>query len=459
PALPERQVQLLRALSPRRWGRSRPLFFFFLIVAGVNVIFFYTWRRESYLPTYIVATVLTAFALHHFLKNPEGPSPPRSPDPAKKSLSPQEEEPSRLGASGGVSLNWRRLAWTVMGLWIPFTIAVQWPRLDLSREYNAETLPQRLFLTLDDRSVFIPGASWFYYWYYQDVFRLRDDVTAVTVVDLLGPDPPALLTSRRYPDLVLPEAGAFDFATEAGIAAYAGAFLKLNGGRRPLLMEHNAWFYEHTLSTRLFQPHRGLLVRYAPETGEGDGLTAWREFIALLEDELNRPGAGREMEWLTFPGFWMESWALFARETRRFELEGAVLKVMMDFLGLPRPEVEWRWVENRLRLGKDDEAKAALERLVASSPDAYATWMARARLARQENRLLDAVSALEEAVRKRPSAFAAHWERALVYRRLGKLKEARSAEKQARLAVSNLREWGLARHGLNPEPSARTMVP
>lgn len=70
--------------------------------------------------------------------------------------------------------------------------------------------------------------SWFYYYYLQDVERLRDDIIAVPAWDLVGENPPGMLTSRRYPDLKFPPPAAFDFSNMENNAAYNRAFLELN---------------------------------------------------------------------------------------------------------------------------------------------------------------------------------------------------------------------------------------
>jgi len=324
---------------------------------------------------------------------------------------------------------------------IPYMLVAHFNRVDLSGNYTAETLPKRVYLSLDDRALFLPAMTWFYYYYYQDVERLRDDVTAVKVWDLLAHDAPAMLTPRRYPDLRLPLPAAYHFKSYENISEYIGEFLRINHPNRPILLEHNTPFFELTAILGDFQPHRNAVLKFAPGNAESDGLAAWRDLGGLLEDELQRPGIGRSRHWTELPGFWLSSLALYARETGRYPLEAKVIQVLFTFFGLHRPEWELRWLENHLHMQKPEEAQAVLHTLEARWPDRFETWMGRGAMARHTGQAQPAVAAFAEAARRRPESIRPYLDQAAVWVQSGQPAQAQKALTLARPRIANLLEW------------------
>ena len=422
---------LLRHLSPVSlaglvvggvlcFRRSPALFGFFLILAGINVVFFYTWRQESYLPTYLVAGWLTTLALYRFL----GPS-----------------DSEAVGGSAVLRDRWRPVVWAALMMLIPYAALVNFYRVSLADDYTAETLPKRMFLKLDSGALFIPGLSWFHYFYHQDVERLRDDVTAVPVWDLLNENPQNMLTRRRFPDLYLPRAEGYDLTSKQGQTAYVMDFMKFNAAHYPVIMEATTTFFEQTGRVREFQPHGPVFLKYAPGKIDISGLHDWWALKRILEEELKRPGAGRHAAWLNLPHFWMDSLALFAHETGRFRLEEEILEVMTRFFGLRDAAWQLRRLENLLDQGRVDEAETRLQQLATQAPDAYETWMARGLVARRKGKGREAVRAFLEAARRRPQVMRPYLEQARAWLDAGNSDEARRALEQARVRVTQLLEW------------------
>jgi len=198
--------------------KSAPLFLFCMIVVGFNIFFFINWRAESYFPSYIIVTLFTAAMIYY-------------------ALSLVKKLREKFLASGPLSeVDFPRIVIVCFMLLVPWVAALNFVKVDRSGNYTAESLYKRIYLTLEDRAIFIPGLSWFHYFYYQDVSRLRDDVTAVNVWDLLSPNPPSMLTSRRFPNLYLPNSSKYDFNSKENISNYVRDFLDNNSAERPILV-------------------------------------------------------------------------------------------------------------------------------------------------------------------------------------------------------------------------------
>ena len=111
---------------------------------------------------------------------------------------------------------------------VPWNAISNFPQADRSGLYFGETLLQEASLSLENRSVFITGMSWFNTFYNNEVMRLRDDVTVVKAWDLLAPLAPSLLSSRRYPDLNLPDPAGHRFDSTGGSFEYVEDLINRN---------------------------------------------------------------------------------------------------------------------------------------------------------------------------------------------------------------------------------------
>ncbi len=414
--------------------RSRPVFVFLMVILGGNVAFFHNWGRESIFPTYIVACMMTAAMVAHFLDDPWS-----QPVPA--------EENSEEGSG---ALRWKPIAWAVLVLLIPYTTIMSLKWVDLSDIYSGEGLMKKVYLKLDNHSLFLPGMSWFNYYYHQDVERLRDDVTAVPAWDLLSGNPPGMLTAKRYPDLKLPDQEAYDFKSYQNIENYNREFFELNKADRPVLLEHNPVYFNQTRFASDFIPAGTVFVKYAPGDVSRDdpsGNLAWQEFTHLMEVEFNRsqqeenPRQGvTGLHWGDMPKLMILGAVPYAQDTERFELEAEALNMLFSSFGMETSDLGLQWLENRLKVNKSSEAIAALKTLEEKFPEAYETHLARGRIAEVAGRNDQAVQSFLQAAEMRPAAMKPHLELALLYSRMKDSKGMQNALDDARKRVITLRE-------------------
>ncbi|MBI4389797.1 MAG: hypothetical protein HY580_06410 [Nitrospinae bacterium] len=509
------------------WRKNRRLFFFLILITVFNVAFFVKWGRESFLPAYVVATLFTASAIHYVLNLPflrgAGDAPGGDAASAQargagaNGLDSDGERtssrairvwPFRPGAFPG-RVDWRRIAWAVLVLIVPWTAFKNFYAVDRSQHYLAEPLATRIYLTLPDRAVFVPGLSWFNYYYSQDVARLRDDVTAVSVWDLLSADPPAWLTSRRFPDLNLPDPARYRFNTREQIADYIEETFRRNGAARPVVVEQNETFHEQTALDGRLRPYRNALLRYDPSPAPGvpdpgqraagpDGLGskgAWRslgatgagpirsgafpgqraagangldsggarqapgaefgEFKKFLEADLAQPGVAVDREWLTLPYFLIHSFRLYYHDARRYSEEREVLRLMNEFLGKRDAAWQLRMADNLILDGQAEEAGPYVETLrnsFAGSPEA---WMAEGLLARAEGRPGDSIGPFLKAAALSPGDYRPHYELAGAYRQVGEPGKALPELDAAFKMVKNVRELSLVRRARIPDASIK----
>ncbi len=414
------------------YKRSRPIFIFLLVVAGGNIAFFYGWGRESLFPTYTVACLLTAIMLAHFLDSPW--SAPVA----------EKEEEQEAG------LRWRPIAWAVLILLIPFNTVRNLMWADLADIYSGDGLVKKVYLKLENNSLFLPGMSWFYYYYLQDVERLRDDVTAIPAWELLSGNPPDMLTDRRYPDLKLPEPSKYDFSSYQNIESYNKELFRINQENRPILLEHNPIYFHQTRLASDFIPNRVLLVKYAPsrkDSADFSGMVAWQDFAYLTDEEIKRSfdeenplqGVGG-LGWGDMPKLMLMGTISYAQDTGRYELEAEALTMQFKNFTGDTAAYYSQWLENRLNVNKPDEAKAALKILEEKFSDTYETRLARGKMAEADGQADSAISHFLQAAEVNPAAIRPHLELAKLHAAKNDFAKAQQAMEKAKARITNLRE-------------------
>ena len=414
--------------------KSPPLFLFFLVVVGFNVIFFFHWRAESYFPTYIVASMLTAATIFFAVTQVEK---------ARKKF---------LSAGHLRDVNFSRIVLISFALLVPWGVAMNFAKMDRSGNYAAESLYQRIYLTLGNGAIFIPGLSWFHYYYYQDVARLRDDVTAVNVWDLLSPDPPAMLTSRRFPDLYLPDPSSYNFNSKENISDYVRDFLDGNSARRIILLEQCLTFYEQTLLTASFVPYRNVLLHYAPGQSTGDlsyiERPVFDEYKLFLQDEIEkmqREGTV-DKKWLSAPAFFLKSFAMYYHDTGQYAHERDVLDIIFNFLG-EKYDAGWNFkLLDNLLIDRDSlKAELALDNMRQSFPGQYFTWLAEGLAQRARGEVSASLESLQKAADMRPDGFRPRLEMAVSHWANGDRINAQKELDAAMQRMTNLRQLKMVR--------------
>ena len=414
--------------------KSLPLFIFFVVVVGTNTAFFITWLGEAYLPSYIIVTLFTTLGLYQVIYTPWW----------KRSVDAISNNPG-----AGSLMNRSALVGIVLllaiGLTIPWMVLKNYSRVDHSWNYLSETLTRQVYLSLPDKAVFVSGLSWFYFNYNQDVRRLRDDVKAVTTWDLISPHRTGLLTSRRYPNLILPDNEKHDFKSLEGISDYTQEFLEKNSVLTPVVMEHNSIVYEQTKFTSRWKPYRNILLQYdSPTVPSGNVFSheqSWDEFKNLLAAELSRPNSGRDIDWLNNPKVWIYSMRNYFHATGNYELEREVLVTIGQFLGQNgNPQWAFQYLDNLIADHRLKKAKVLLDQIRAGFPEGFEAWLGQGLLFRAQGNQATAIEAFNKAVSLKPESFRVYVEMAGVYRELKKEGPAKKALVSAQQRVVNVRQ-------------------
>lgn len=429
--------------------KSLPFFLFCAVLVGINITFFTHWRGEAFLPSYIVISLFTAlFFFQVIFTRWWKPLTHRPPEEALEKII--------LHKTGLLGIRWGRMALLLISLAIPWTmINKNYARVDHSWNYLPETLTRQVYLTLPDRAVFISGLSWFFYNYNQDVRRLRDDVTAVTVWDLISPHRTGLLTSKRYPNLFLPDNEKHDLKSLVGISDYAQGFLEKNAAFAPVVMEQNSIMYEQTKFTSRWLPYRNILLRYGspvitPLDNESSHQRSWEEFKSLLESELSRPNSGSDMDWLHNPTVWIYSMRDYFHVTGKYDLERDVLTMIGTFLGRQgSPQWTFQYLDNLIADHQLKKANIQLDRIMKIAPESFEARLGKGLLYRAQGQLQAALDAFRQAEQLNPRSFRVHLEIAKTLRDLKLNQSAQAAFLKTQSHVSNVRDFMALTQELN----------
>jgi len=429
--------------------KSKPFFIFCAVLVGINIAFFTSWRGEAFLPSYVIVSLFTTLFIYQIIFT-------RWWKPLIRNPSDEPLEKIILHKTGPLGIRWGRMTLFLITLAIPWAmIDRNYSRVDHSWNHLSEMLTRQVYLSLPDRAVFVSGLSWFYFNYNQDVRRLRDDVTAVTVWDLISPHRTGLLTTKRYPDLFLPDNEKHDFKSLEGISNYTKEFLESNAMSTPVIMEQNSTMYAQTDFTSRWKPYRNVLLKYGSPThtsskNSNSHQRSWEEFKNLLEAELSRPNSGRDMDWLNNPRAWMYSMRQYFHDTHRYDLEREVLTTIGGFFG-QNGNRQWifQYLDNLIadhRLGK---AKILLERIIEIAPESYEAWLGKGLLSKAQRNFRSALDSFQKAGQLNPRSFRVHLEIAKTLRDLKKNRLAQTAFLKTQSYVTNVRELRTLRQEMN----------
>jgi hypothetical protein len=417
--------------------KSLPFFIFCAVIVGANIVFFESWRGEAFLPSYIIVSLFASLFIHRviFTRWWESLIPSSSDESLGEII---------FNKSGPFGIRWGRVAVILISLAIPWTlIKNNYTKVDHSWNHLSETLTRQVYLTLPDRAVFVSGLSWFFYNYNQDVRRLRDDVTAVTVWDLISPHRTGLLTARRYPNLFLPDEEQHDFKSLEGISGYAQEFLEKNSASKPVVMEHNSIMHEQTKFISRWQPYRNILLQYGSSPSDRDfsHQQSWEELTHLLEVELSRPNSGRDLDWLNNPKVWIYSMRDYFHNTGEYKLEREAIVMIGGFLG-QNANLQWKfqYLDNLVADSRLGKAKEMLNGIKEKAPESYEAWLGEGIIYRAQGQPQLALDAFRKASRLAPQSFRVNLEMAKALKDQKKDQPALAAFQKAQSYISNVRE-------------------
>jgi hypothetical protein len=410
--------------------KSLPLFLFLLVVAGFNLSFFYHWRAESYLPSYLVVLLFMTVAIY-----------------SVQFYAGNVVEKLRSRGSS-VPIDFAKIIIVFLLLLIPWSATINFNKLDSSGNYVAESLYQKIYLTIEDRAIFIPGISWFHYYYYQDISRLRDDVTAINVWDLLSPDPPSMLTPRRFADLKLPDPAKYDFKSKENISYYVRDLLDSNSTERPVLVEQCWTFYEQTFLVNRLNPYRNVLLKYEMKPLLQSGLSidkpVFVEYKLFLEEEMERIKRNRmkaDTKWLSAPAFLLTSFAMYFHDTGRYAKEREVLEIIFNFLG-KKNDASWKIkkLENLVLDNDLQGAEQVLNNMRQNFSEQYYTLLGQGLVQKKKGEFNASLKSFRRAAGMRPNEFRPHLEMAIIYWSIADAGNAESELNEAKKRMINLRQ-------------------
>jgi tetratricopeptide (TPR) repeat protein len=417
---------------------NRPLFYFFSIIVAVNASFFVGWRGESYFPTYIVACLWTSALLFWLVQ--EKPNITNNPDHSSKTHS---------GLRGGLWFqnlgDKKMLVSLILVGCVMWLVSSNFSKVDRTDNYFAESLLKRMILSLDDNSIFVAGISWFNSAYHQDVMRLRDDVTFLKAWDFLDTHPPSLMSSKRHPNLQLPNHENYQFNSRKEAFSYVTEFFDQNAKVRPLLIEQNYSFLQAFPLAEKLVPHSNLLLRYLPENESPENILmdpkkGFGEFQKWLEEELALSGAQNESAWIEKVSFYIPSFAAYFHAKGYYKEEREVLKVMHEFLGNRGVVWHLKVVDNLILDGKLGSARKNLEAMKVKFPELFETDLMEGLLFSREGDPVKALQSFKAAAEKNPKSFRPYFEAAEVFMTLGSSEKANQALEKAKARVVSLGE-------------------
>ena len=418
--------------------KSIPLFLFLMVVAGFNLLFFYHWRAESYFPAYIVTTLLMGVMIYSIQLF------------AKSALD------KRRSRGSTTPVDFEKILLVFLILLIPWSVTINFNKVDSSENYVAESLYQKIYLTIEDRALFIPGISWFHYYYYQDVTRLRDDVTAANVWDLLSPDPPSMMTSRRFPELKLPDPAKYDFNSKENISFYARDLLDANALERPVLLEQCWTLYEQTFLVDKLIPYRNVLLKYETnQTLEEKPFVdrpVFDEYKLFLEEEIERINRNRmaaDPKWLSAPSFLLTSFAMYFHDTGQYAREREVLDIIFNFLG-KKYDASWnlKKLENLVLDNDLLGAEQVMNNMRQNFSGQYYTWLGQGLVEKAQGEINASLISFRKAADLRPIEFRPHLEMAILHWSNADTNNAEMELNEAKKRMINLRQLKMVQNAV-----------
>jgi hypothetical protein len=323
--------------------------------------------------------------------------------------------------------------------------------VDSSKNYFGDTIFKQIFLSLDNRSLFITGVSWFHYFYYNDVLRLRDDVAQINVWDLLNEDPFQYITARRYPGLDLPDLRKHKFDSKEISNRYIEDLFDRNYFERPIVVEQNLTFFSQFPFADRFEPTKNIHLKYVGPRGKSFSKKTtnheFKEFSQLIESEMQKPGFQNQTRWIEPIAFYINSFAKYYHDRERYSDERKVLQVMHDFLDARGRKWHLRMIKNLVLDQKHEDALSLLKFLKEKSPNSYETHVSDGILLRSSGKLEAAVKAFTRASQLDSESYFPHFQMASIYQNQGKLNEAKIQSNLAIGKIKTMRELQLIRKG------------
>ena len=104
-----------------------------------------------------------------------------------------------------VKFRFGRVGAAILIAFVGFTLLIDYGRLDKSNYWAAERLAAADYVGFDRDALVLTSLYWPFFYYFQDVEKLREDLHVVPVSDILEPEYFNRVTPERFPDIEVPD--------------------------------------------------------------------------------------------------------------------------------------------------------------------------------------------------------------------------------------------------------------
>ena len=315
----------------------------------------------------------------------------------------------------------------------------KWPVQDHSKLYLSSETFRSDYEALPPDALVITGILWFHYRAFQDIYRLREDVTVLGMSDFFRPEWFNPITAERFPRVEVPP-DPFHLAADG---EYLKRFLaaNLDKGRKiywePFDMEGGA-FYPN------LKPELDLLFHVSPEPVAPLPPEEVNRFLTRLREKLTREiekdGFLKDIELHAYYVSLLMHAAEYFQRHGFPEASISLLELLLDLFGPQGTGTMWYTEEVRVNVnlaaflidrGRIEEAQARLERALALNKYDPVAWANLGQVYLKKKQLPEAKAALEEALRLKPDFPEVLYNLGEYYMMKGDIEEARRLFKSA----------------------------
>ncbi|MBW2308498.1 MAG: DUF2723 domain-containing protein [Deltaproteobacteria bacterium] len=292
-------------------------------------------------------------------------------------------------------------------------IVLNYPRADLSGDRRVENSFRKNFKAMEPDALVIASILWFHYRTYQDVMRLREDITVIGSGDFGDPEHFMHVTPRRYPRILMPE-GDYTGGDSGNRFLYEMVAMNLDK-RRPVYLEvyHQLikYFYRQVL------PDRGFLFRFTHQpVKQLDSEMIYRYIMSIRDrflEEVEIGGLMRENEVFHYYHWYLLAIVDYLIRHKDWGNVLRLLEFVEKFFGAEGLNSLWPWERLTMdsyastvyiQTGQYDRAKRLLEDHMTRCTICYSDYRNLAWLYYREGRYKEAEYWLRKGMEEKPDS-------------------------------------------------------
>jgi len=386
----------------RTWRGDRPLTMALILIGLGNLVFFIRWTNPTaFLPTFFIAALWCGFGLAWLLQH--------------------------WGLlAGRHAPAWNRILALGLAIFLAAGIWLQYPIHNRSNIYLGLEEFRHDYETLPPDAISLVALLWFHQRAYQDVYRMREDVTVLGLSDFLRPEHFNPITAARFPRVTIPP-GPYTFKTSV---EYLKTFLRAN------LDEGRDIYWEPIHLNEIFYPNlipaKEILFKFVPQTLDELSIETVQASFDRLRSKIAR-GIDREKllddhEIDDYYVSFMIHFAEYLRKHTRAQDALAVLRFIEAFFGPQGKASLTPGDHNRLTnqkgvcllmLGRLQEAEDLFKEATARDDTYYDPWANLAMIYLKTGRPDQAYQAARHAIQINPNYPEAYLHLGDYYRQSG----------------------------------------